>query len=80
MGDKNPPSQTVSGPTRLGSFAHELVVLQLLQREDMLVEILLEFLVGKVDVELLKPIDLRTDKHTTTHTEQRHLRSLSRSA
>lgn len=34
------------------------VVLELLQREDVLVEILLEFLVGVVDVKLLKPVHL----------------------
>lgn len=35
------------------------VVLQLLQREDVLVEILLELLVGVIDVELFKAVDLR---------------------
>lgn len=39
------------------------VVLQLLQGEDVLVEVLLKFLVGIVDVELFKPIHLETQTH-----------------
>lgn len=35
------------------------VVFQLFQREDVLVEILLEFLVGVVDVKLLEPVYLQ---------------------
>lgn len=39
------------------------VVLQLLQGKDVLVEVLLKFLVGVVDVELLKPIHLEAETH-----------------
>lgn len=44
---------------RRQSGLHLLVVLELLQREDVLVEIFLELLVGVVDVELLEAVDLR---------------------
>lgn len=37
------------------------VVLQLLQGEDVLVEVLLKFLIGVVDVELFEPIDLEAE-------------------
>lgn len=43
------------------------VVLELLQGEDMLVEVLLEFLVGVVDVKLLKSIDLEAGGHISMH-------------
>ena len=39
------------------------VVLELLQGEDVLVEVLLEFLVGVVDVKLLEPIHLEAKTH-----------------
>ena len=44
--------------------AHELVVFELLQGEDVLVEVLLKLLVGKVDVELFEPVDLHKGTHT----------------
>lgn len=53
----------------LGSSAHcslaiaSPVVLQLLQGEDVLVKILLELLIGVVDVKLLKPIHLQASRH-----------------
>lgn len=37
------------------------VVLQLFQREDVLIEIFLEFFVGVVDVKLFKPVHLREE-------------------
>ena len=42
------------------------VVLQLLQGEDMLIEVLLKFLIGVVDVKLFKPIHLLKEETLLT--------------
>lgn len=41
---------------------HLLIILVLFQGEDVFVEILLQLLIGKIDVELLKSIDLKVLK------------------
>lgn len=52
----------------LGSiFTSVPVVLQLLQREDVLVEVLLELLVGIIDVKLFKPVDLQAQRQGLTY-------------
>lgn len=47
---------------------HVPVVLQLLQGEDVLIEILLQFLVGIIDVELFKPIHLEKTQRDKSYT------------
>lgn len=62
----------------LGSiFTSVPVVLQLLQREDVLVEVLLKLLVGIIDVKLLKPVDLQAQRQGFTY---RHVMVLCREA
>lgn len=52
----------------LGSiFTSVPVVLQLLQREDVLVEVLLKLLVGIIDVKLFKPVDLQAQRQGLTY-------------